>query len=64
MAELTITNNTLRYGGRVYPIHNLTQTYVQERERLPRFNLFFILLCLALAWLRISVIVTAHSGAS
>ncbi len=51
MAELTITNNTLRYGGRVYPIHNLTQTYVQERERLPRFSLFFILLCLALAWL-------------
>ncbi|WP_426054494.1 DUF6232 family protein [Janthinobacterium sp. PSPC2-1] len=51
MAELTITNNTLRYGARVYPIHNLTQTYVQERERLPRFGLFTILFCLALAWL-------------
>lgn len=51
MAELTITNNTLRYGARVYPIHNLTQTYVQERKRQPRLGLFAILLCLALAWL-------------
>ena len=51
MAELTITNNTLRYGARVYPIHNLTQTYVQERKRQPRLSLFAILLCLALAWL-------------
>lgn len=51
MADLTITNNTLRYGAQVFAIHNITQIRVDPWKRLPRIGARVMVGLLVVAWL-------------
>jgi Family of unknown function (DUF6232) len=50
MADLTITNNTLRFGSQLFQIHNITQIRIDVWKRNPRIGTGTMLALLLISW--------------